>query len=262
MKYITTQLKNVIARKEAISSIPLRTLLLVLIFIAASQLATAQGVAINTDNSDPDGSAILDVKSTSQGVIFPRMTITERNAIATPIEGLMIYQTDNTPGLRIYNGTNWNLLNPAVAFVKDIKTSNTSGGTPGAGWIVRDLNTTEGSAFLTLNTNQITLESGEYIVEAFVPGYNNIDQHRAKLYNVSSTTDQILGTSEVSNGNTSADETSNKSLIFGIVNIATNTTFEIQHIVTSSSTNGFGLGSATIPEQEVYTVVKITKIAD
>lgn len=51
--------------------------------------------------------AKLQVDSTTQGVLLPRMTKTQRDAITTPIAGLAIYQTDNTPGLRIYNGSNW-----------------------------------------------------------------------------------------------------------------------------------------------------------
>jgi hypothetical protein len=35
------------------------------------------------------------------------MTKTQRDAISSPVAGLAIYQTDNTPGLRVYNGTNW-----------------------------------------------------------------------------------------------------------------------------------------------------------
>lgn len=36
-----------------------------------------------------------------------RMTKTARDAIVGPVAGMIIYQTDNTPGLRVYNGTNW-----------------------------------------------------------------------------------------------------------------------------------------------------------
>lgn len=52
-------------------------------------------------------SAILNVESTTKGLLLPRMTKTQRDAIASPVAGLMVYQTDNTPGLRVYNGTNW-----------------------------------------------------------------------------------------------------------------------------------------------------------
>lgn len=64
-------------------------------------------VAINADGSAPDGSAMLDITSTTQGMLIPRMTQTQRNAIGSPVEGLMIYQTDNTPGFYFYSGSSW-----------------------------------------------------------------------------------------------------------------------------------------------------------
>lgn len=50
--------------------------------------------------------AILDLQSTTQAFIPPRMTKTQRNAM-TVSSGMVVHQTDNTPGLREYNGTNW-----------------------------------------------------------------------------------------------------------------------------------------------------------
>ncbi|MCF6142543.1 hypothetical protein L1S34_14720 [Flavobacterium sp. K77] len=73
--------------------------------------ATAQSVAINTDGSTADPSAILDLKSSNQGVLVPRLTQTQRTAIATPATGLMVYQTDATAGFYFYNGTAWTSLN-------------------------------------------------------------------------------------------------------------------------------------------------------
>jgi hypothetical protein len=67
----------------------------------------SQGVSINNDGTNPDNSAILDVKSTSKGILIPRMTQTQRNGIISPVNGLMIYQTDNTPGFYYYNGSSW-----------------------------------------------------------------------------------------------------------------------------------------------------------
>jgi hypothetical protein len=48
-------------------------------------------VGINTDNSSPDPSAMLDVKSSVKGLLVPRMTITERDAISNPATGLLIF---------------------------------------------------------------------------------------------------------------------------------------------------------------------------
>lgn len=45
--------------------------------------------------------------ATQEGVVLPSMTKAERNLLVSPSIGLMIFQTDNTPGLRVYNGTNW-----------------------------------------------------------------------------------------------------------------------------------------------------------
>ncbi len=70
-------------------------LFLSMLFLAA--VSNAQ-VAVNTDGTLPDNSAMLDVKSTSQGLLIPRMTLAQRNAIASPATGLMVFQTDNTPG--------------------------------------------------------------------------------------------------------------------------------------------------------------------
>ncbi len=55
----------------------------------------------------PDASALVDITSTTKGFIPPRMTKTQRDAISSPATGLVVYQTDNTPGLRIFNGSSW-----------------------------------------------------------------------------------------------------------------------------------------------------------
>ena len=55
-------------------------------------------------NTDPDSSAILDVSSSSLGVLFPRLTSTERDAIVNPAKGLVIYNT-TVNSLQTNNGT-------------------------------------------------------------------------------------------------------------------------------------------------------------
>ena len=65
----------------------------------------AQGIAINDNGVSPNGAAMLDVSSTSKGVLIPRMTKAQRDAIGTPVASLMIYQTDNTPGFYFHDGS-------------------------------------------------------------------------------------------------------------------------------------------------------------
>lgn len=78
------------------------------------QSIVAQNVSINDDGSAPDNSAMLDVSSTTQGALLPRMTEAQRNLIASPATGLLIFQTNNTPGFYINLGTtaipNWQKL--------------------------------------------------------------------------------------------------------------------------------------------------------
>jgi hypothetical protein len=80
--------------------------IITLLFSAISFWATAQqniGIGTNT----PNASAMVDITSTTKGLLIPRMTMAQRNAVATPATGLMIYQTDNTAGFYYYNGTAW-----------------------------------------------------------------------------------------------------------------------------------------------------------
>ena len=52
-------------------------------------------VGINSDESAPDSSAMLDVQSASKGILVPRMTGTEIDAIVDPANGLLVYCTDD-----------------------------------------------------------------------------------------------------------------------------------------------------------------------
>lgn len=61
----------------------IRVLLLLSFFLLASSLFAQNGVAINGDNSSPDASAMLDIKSTEKGILIPRMTTAQRTAIAS-----------------------------------------------------------------------------------------------------------------------------------------------------------------------------------
>ena len=87
--------------------------LFIILFLTFSSGVFAQSVGINSDGSAPDGSAILDVKSTNKGFLAPRMTADQRTAISTPATGLLVYQTDGTPGYYYYTGSAWTQIGPA-----------------------------------------------------------------------------------------------------------------------------------------------------
>lgn len=72
-------------------------------------IITAQSVAINDDGTTAHASAMLDVKvsaAAKKGVLIPRMTSTQRIAIASPAAGLMVYDT-STKSFFYFNGTAW-----------------------------------------------------------------------------------------------------------------------------------------------------------
>jgi hypothetical protein len=65
-------------------------------------------VAINTTAATPDNSSMLDVSSTSKGVLVPRMSKTQRQAIASPASGLLVYQNaPDSTGFYFYDGLKW-----------------------------------------------------------------------------------------------------------------------------------------------------------
>ncbi|HEX2628755.1 MAG TPA: H-type lectin domain-containing protein [Chitinophagaceae bacterium] len=75
----------------------------------------SQNVGINNTGASPHSSAMLDVQSNSRGLLMPRLSSIQRQGIAAPATGLMIYQADNDHGLHIYNGNNWFNFTPLVS---------------------------------------------------------------------------------------------------------------------------------------------------
>ena len=96
-------------------------LLFLNLFIAISSYAQ---VAINTNGNNADASAMLDVTSISKGLLVPRMTILQRQAISNPATGLLVYQSDSTKGFYYNVGTpaspNWlQLSSTLISELKD-----------------------------------------------------------------------------------------------------------------------------------------------
>ena len=68
-------------------------------------------VGINTNSPDP--SSALDIQSTNGGILIPRLTQDQRDAIAYPATGLLIFQTNESAGFYFYNGEQWTRIEGA-----------------------------------------------------------------------------------------------------------------------------------------------------
>ena len=84
----------------------MKKFLLCAVFIAASFTSIAQ-VGFGTD--EPNNSAALEIFSTNKGLLLPRLTTAQRNAIEDPVMGLAVYCIDCGLGaISFYNGASWN----------------------------------------------------------------------------------------------------------------------------------------------------------
>ena len=93
-------------------NIHLRTIAFAIIICITANNSYAQNIfpangSAGIGTNTPNASALLDISSTTKGMLAPRMTKAQRDAIATPATGLLIFQTNSTPGLYFYSGAAW-----------------------------------------------------------------------------------------------------------------------------------------------------------
>ena len=96
------------------------------VFLLASDFLISQTTnnlqaptSVNTDGTAPDASAMLDVQSIDKGMLVPRMTTAQREAIVSPSTGLLLYDTD-TGGFWYFNGTIWTNLSSGSSPISTI----------------------------------------------------------------------------------------------------------------------------------------------
>ncbi|MFC4096332.1 hypothetical protein [Euzebyella saccharophila] len=75
----------------------------------ALTVASAQSVGINT--LTPNAAAALDIESTTGGLLIPRMTTTQMNALSSPPDGLLVYNTDEENTMMFVQGSAYELFN-------------------------------------------------------------------------------------------------------------------------------------------------------
>jgi len=163
----------------------MKTILKSIIFIAfiAVNLTAFAQVGINTNT--PEASAALDVTSTEGGILIPRLTETQRDAIASPATGLMIFQTDETTGFYFYDGGAWaQLEGPA--------------GADGLTTSVNGVSQVDGA--ITLTTTDIPEGTNIYYTEALVSANSAVAANTAKPGVTSEQATTISNTSGTNTG--------------------------------------------------------------
>lgn len=117
----------------------MKTFLIFLLFFIY-HLSSAQ-VAINTTNTAAHSSAMLDITSTTKGLLIPRMTTLQRTSIASAAIGLIVMDI-TTNSLWYFNGTAWgelssvnsNLWNTSSNNIYNTNTANVGIGTNSPGF--------------------------------------------------------------------------------------------------------------------------------
>jgi hypothetical protein len=135
----------------------MKILKIIIILVSISAEMFSQTAVITDDATYNSGhsSSVLDIKSTTKGVLIPRLTVTERNLISSPATGLLIYQTDSTPGFYYYNGSGWALVGPSVDGSETKVSAGTNVSVTGAG--------TSGSPYVV---NAATADGSETKIDA------------------------------------------------------------------------------------------------
>jgi len=83
-----------------------KSFLPVLIILYFGLTAKSQSGTIGIGTTNPNASAALDIQSTTKGVLIPRLNSLQRNAIASPATGLLVFD-NSTNSFWFRNATGW-----------------------------------------------------------------------------------------------------------------------------------------------------------
>jgi hypothetical protein len=189
--------------------------LLAAALLVISYHVQAQNVGISSDNSLPDSSAILDLKSTTKGLLVPRMTASNLAAIANPASGLMVYQTDGAAGFYYNSGTT---TTPAW---KALLTGTTTAGVELAPAAQQTVTTSNNLINIKLIGTQAFIDGNTpALLSLSASGTHNLysggtpvtrDQERFRVENNGS----MLATSEIDLGNIPAEGSGTRFMWYG-----------------------------------------------
>ncbi len=160
---------------------------LLMLVIFSTLMLHAQSVAINTDGSTPNASAMVDIKSTNKGMLIPRMTSAQRTAISSPASGLLVFD-NSTESFWFYTTSGWiELVSGSSQWTLNsgnITNNNSGSVTVGAGVSNSkfNVNSSSGSSIASFNgysnTSYISFyENGAYrgYLGSYAGAVNDID---------------------------------------------------------------------------------------
>ena len=122
-KNYTTKLQKPLWRSSFLTSKFIALFLGIFILLGTHSQTFSQGIAINGTGADADTSAMLDVVSTNKGILIPRLTTAQRNAIFSPATGLLIFNT-TTNCFNVYMGLHWKQICGECDFTPAVSGSN------------------------------------------------------------------------------------------------------------------------------------------
>ncbi|MEO6228991.1 MAG: tail fiber domain-containing protein [Ferruginibacter sp.] len=184
----------------------------------------AQNIGINETGNLPDTSAMLDISSSTKGLLLPRMTTTQRNAIPLPANGLVIYNTT----LNAFNLNTGTPLSP--------------------NWEVISSGT--GATTHTLSSSANTLTSTVNGIAATAPTVNTV-ANSSSVNNLTTTVNGING-SAVTMVNAVANTSSANNLSTTVNGVSGSTVSMVNSISNTSSTNNLtttvnGVAGTAVP---------------
>ncbi|MEO8149592.1 MAG: hypothetical protein ABI723_18280 [Bacteroidia bacterium] len=228
----------------------------------------SQNTAISDVSYTPAATAVLDVYSTSKGMLVPRMTLAQKNAITSPETGLLIYQTNSAAGFWYYNGIQWLpffnsdtgwMLTGNIGTVDGTNFLGTTDDVPltfrVSDQIAGRVSSTDGSTYLGFNAGKNNVWSGSTFI-GYLAGQSNTSGSGNCAVGVSALRDNTTGTNNTAIGYTSllVNTTGFDNAALGENTLYTNTTGG-QNTATGSNTlysNTTGNGNTACGQNSLY----------
>ena len=124
----------------------MKNILIFLFNLAFCTINAQQGIGTN----NPDPSSILEIASTTKGLLIPRMTSVELEDIDNPVQGLMVYCTTCSPkAIYTYDTSSGNWVTSVTNSSVSIREIESVFGSETKTWMARDLGASRSTSSTT-----------------------------------------------------------------------------------------------------------------